>query len=77
MCRRDDDSTRLAHHAHINAQVHQFGMGADLQFALEQRQVVGNGFAADIQLLGDLARRSAFGEHYENLQFALGHAVQA
>ncbi|MNL38411.1 hypothetical protein D3C87_1606240 [compost metagenome] len=52
-------------------------MGADLQFALEQRQVVGNGFAADIQLLGNLARRGAFGEHDENLQFARSHAVQA
>ncbi|MNF92371.1 hypothetical protein D3C84_750140 [compost metagenome] len=56
--------------------MHQLGMGAHLQFALEQRQVIGDGLAADAQLFGNHTGRGAFGEHHENLQFALGHALQ-
>jgi hypothetical protein len=39
------ESAGHPHHAHVDPQVHQFGMGADLQLALEQGQVIGHGLA--------------------------------
>ncbi len=61
----------------VNPQMHQLGMGADLQLALEQGQVVGHGLGTDAQLLGNPSHRGALGQHHENFQLTLGHALQA
>src|SRR5690606_13760847 len=40
-------------------------------------QVVGNGLAAQAQVVGNLTRRKALGQHDENLELTWRHALQA
>jgi len=70
------ETERHPYHPKVDPQVHQLGMRADLQLALEQGQVVGHGLGTDTQLLGNHPHRRPLGQHRENLQLALGHALQ-